>query len=109
MAAEQTICGNWRGTPRPFMCTTETAIRSCSAKSSRTRYGDFHRGLCLLDPYALNLDWEVVQGAGQMHSIEIFLNFMVMDVNMNVLWKNPDAMCRLPQLARMDAFWGDRS
>jgi hypothetical protein len=27
-----------------------------------------------------------------MKSIEIFLNFMVMDMNMNVLWKNPDAV-----------------
>ncbi|MGO9109304.1 MAG: three-Cys-motif partner protein TcmP [Thermoguttaceae bacterium] len=75
---------------------------------TRARYRDFHRGLCLLDPYALNLDWEVIQAAGQMQSIEIFLNFMVMDVNMNVLWKKPDNV--LPaQLARMDAFWGDRS
>jgi three-Cys-motif partner protein len=75
---------------------------------TRARFGDYHRALCLLDPYALNLDWEVVQTAGQMKSIEIFLNFMVMDMNMNVLWKNPD---NVPpsQLARMDAFWGDRS
>ena len=75
---------------------------------TRARYRDFHRGLCLLDPYALNLDWEVIQAAGQMQSIEIFLNFMVMDMNMNVLWKNPDNVSP-SQLARMDAFWGDRS
>jgi three-Cys-motif partner protein len=74
----------------------------------RARYSDFNRALCLLDPYALNLDWAVVQTAGQSGSIEIFLNFMVMDMNMNVLWKNPD---NVPpsQLERMDAFWGDRS
>jgi three-Cys-motif partner protein len=75
---------------------------------TRARYADYHRALCLLDPYALNLDWEVVQAAGQMKSIEIFLNFMVMDMNMNVLWKNPDAVPP-SQLARMNAFWGDRS
>ena len=74
----------------------------------RARYGDFHRALCLLDPYALNLDWEVVQAAGQMRSIEVFLNFMVMDMNMNVLWKNPDRVLPV-QVARMDAFWGDKS
>jgi three-Cys-motif partner protein len=74
----------------------------------RARYDDYHRALCLLDPYALNLDWEVVQAAGQMKSIEIFPNFMVMDMNMNVLWNNPD---NVPpsQLKRMNAFWGDRS
>jgi three-Cys-motif partner protein len=75
---------------------------------TRARYGDYHRALCLLDPYALNLDWEVIQAAGQMKSIEIFLNFMVMDMNMNVLWKDPDNV-QPSQLVRMDAFWGDRS
>jgi three-Cys-motif partner protein len=33
---------------------------------------------------------------------------MVMDMNMNVLWNNPDNV-QVSQLARMDAFWGDRS
>ena len=74
----------------------------------RARYSDFHRALCLLDPYALNLDWAVVQTAGQSESIEIFLNFMVMDMNMNVLWKNPDKVSPA-QIARMDAYWGDNS
>ena len=73
---------------------------------SRARFGDYHRALCLLDPYGLNLNWEVVQTAGQMKSIEIFLNFMVMDMNMNVLWKNSDKVSPA-QLERMDAFWGD--
>jgi three-Cys-motif partner protein len=74
----------------------------------RARYGDFHRALCLLDPYGLNLDWEVIQAAGQMKSIEIFMNFMVMDMNMNILWRDPDNV-QQSQLARMDEFWGDRS
>ena len=74
----------------------------------RAVYKDFHRALCLLDPYALNLNWEVVQAAGQSRSIEIFLNFMVMDMNMNVLWKNPDKVCKC-QVERMDAFWGGNS
>jgi three-Cys-motif partner protein len=74
----------------------------------RARYSDFHRALCLLDPYGLNLDWAVVQTAGQSDSIEIFLNFMVMDMNMNVLWKNPDKVSPA-QIARMDAYWGDNS
>jgi three-Cys-motif partner protein len=72
------------------------------------RYEDYRRALCLLDPYGLNPNWEVVHRAGQMKSIEIFLNFMIMDANMNVLWENPD---RVPetQVARMNAFWGDDS
>jgi len=74
----------------------------------RAKYSDFHRALCLLDPYGLDLDWKVVQTAGQMKSIEIFLNFPLMDMNRNVLWRNPDKV-KPEQAARMDTFWGDRS
>lgn len=72
------------------------------------RYEDYARGLCLLDPYDLNPSWQVVQTAGRMKSIEIFLNFMIMDANMNVLRKNPEDVSA-SQLERMNAFWGDDS
>jgi len=72
------------------------------------RYEDYRRALCLLDPYDLNLNWDVVATAGKMRSIEIFLNFMIMDANMNVLWKNPDSVPS-DQAARMTKFWGDES
>jgi three-Cys-motif partner protein len=74
----------------------------------RCRYEEFHRALCLLDPYALSVDWKVIETAGKMKSIEIFYNFMIMDANMNVLWRNPD---RVPQdqAVRMDKVWGDRT
>ena len=39
------------------------------------------RALCLLDPYGLHLDWEVVYTAGQSRAIEVFLNFQVFDMN----------------------------
>jgi three-Cys-motif partner protein len=74
----------------------------------RARYSDFARALCLLDPYNLGLAWEVVKAAGQMRSIEIFLNFMIMDANMNVLRHNPDK-ADPRQVARMNRFWGDDS
>ena len=72
------------------------------------RYEDFRRALCLLDPYELNPNWEVVEAAGGMRSIEIFLNFMIMDANMNVLKKNPESVAP-DQAARMTKFWGDES
>jgi three-Cys-motif partner protein len=72
------------------------------------KYSDYKRALCLLDPYGLHLNWEVIYTAGQMKSVEIFLNFPVMDMNMNVLWKNPDSV-NPTQIARMDAFWGDNT
>jgi three-Cys-motif partner protein len=74
----------------------------------KVRYQDYRRALCILDPYKLNPDWNVVATAGHMKSIEVFLNFMVMDMNMNVLWTNPEAVAPA-QVARMNAFWGDDS
>jgi len=72
----------------------------------KVKYEDFRRGLCLLDPYGLHLDWQVIYTAGQMKSIEIFLNFPIMDMNMNVLKHNPDAVPH-EQAERMTRFWGD--
>ena len=74
----------------------------------KVRFEDFKRGLCLLDPYGLHLNWEVISKAGQMKSLEIFLNFPVMDMNQNVLWHNTERVDAV-QTARMDAFWGDSS
>lgn len=74
----------------------------------RCRYEDYRRALCLLDPYGLNVSWEVLQKAGEMKSIEIFYNFMIMDANMNVFWRSPEKV-QASQIARMDAVWGDHS
>ena len=72
------------------------------------RYDNFCRALCLLDPYNLNPNWKVMETAGQMRSIEIFHNFMIMDGNMNVFCDSPDQV--LPaQAKRMADFWGDDS
>jgi len=74
----------------------------------QVRWKDFKRGLCLLDPYGLHLDWQVIAAAGQSRSIEIFLNFPVADMNRNVLWKNPDRVSP-DQAARMTRYWGDET
>jgi three-Cys-motif partner protein len=72
------------------------------------KFADYRRALCFLDPYGMHLQWNVLAVAGQMKSIEIFLNFPVMDINRNAKKKNiadidPD------HRARMTAFWGDES
>ena len=72
----------------------------------QAKYEDYRRALCLLDPYGLHLNWQIIHTAGQMRSIEIVLNFPVMDMNMNVLWRNPDQVQK-SQADRMDAYWGD--
>jgi three-Cys-motif partner protein len=74
----------------------------------RVRYQDYRRGLCLLDPYGLHLRWEVIHTAGQMKSLELFLNFPVADMNRNVLWRDP-AGVDPTDIERMNAFWGDES
>ncbi len=74
----------------------------------KVRREDFRRGLCLLDPYGLDLDWEVIKTAGQMRSIDMILNFPVMDMNRNVLWSNPEGVDPA-DISRMNTFWGDDS
>lgn len=56
----------------------------------RCRYEDYARGLCLLDPYKLAVDWKVFAAAGAMRSVEVFYNFMIMDANMNMFLRNPE-------------------
>jgi len=70
----------------------------------RCRYSDFRRALCLLDPYKLNVNWEVLQTAGQMKSVEIFYNFMIMDANRNVFRRDPSQV-PVAEARRMDAVW----
>ena len=74
----------------------------------RCRYEDYRRALCLLDPYGLNVNWEVLRAAGTMKSIEVFYNFMIMDANMNVFMRDPSKVTPA-QASRMDAVWGDDS
>jgi three-Cys-motif partner protein len=74
----------------------------------RVKYSEYRRSLCILDPYGLHLNWEVMRTAGQMKSIDLFLNFPVADMNRNVLWRDPEGTAP-EQIKRMNAFWGDES
>jgi three-Cys-motif partner protein len=71
-------------------------------------YENYERALCILDPYGLHLDWRVIEAAGKSRISEIFLNFPVMDMNMNVFWANPDGVTEASK-RRMTRFWGDES
>lgn len=72
------------------------------------RYERYTRALCLLDPYGLHLDWRVIETAGKSGAIDMFLNFPVMDMNMNaLLWKPEKATAQ--GVERMNRFWGDES
>ena len=72
------------------------------------RYDQYRRGLCILDPYGLDLDWGVIKAAGALGTLEIFLNFPVMDINRNVLWHDHEKVDPT-QRERMTRFWGDES
>jgi three-Cys-motif partner protein len=74
----------------------------------RVKFEEYRRGLCILDPYGLHLDWSVISRAGQMKTLDLFLNFPVADMNRNVLWRDPEKVAA-SQIARMTAFWGDAS
>jgi three-Cys-motif partner protein len=71
----------------------------------RAEYKNYRRAVCLLDPYSLQLDWTAIERAGEMGSIEIFLNFPIMDINRNVLRDAPSS----GKVAQMTRFWGDES
>src|SRR5438445_11443565 len=74
----------------------------------QVRYEDYRSALCLLDPYGLHLNWNVIHRIGEMKSIDMFLNFPIADMNRNVFWRNPDGV-DAADIKRMDAFWGDGS
>jgi three-Cys-motif partner protein len=74
----------------------------------RVQWNDFRRGLCVLDPYGLDLEWPVIFTARQMKTLDIFLNFPVADMNRNVLWRNPEAVEDV-QKVRLNTYWGDDS
>jgi three-Cys-motif partner protein len=74
----------------------------------RVKYKDYSRALCFLDPYGLHLKWDVIETAGKLGTIDMFLNFPVADMNRNVFWRNPEGVDPA-DIARMNAFWGDES
>jgi three-Cys-motif partner protein len=74
----------------------------------KIKYELFTRALCLLDPYGMHLNWDVIQMAGQSRAIDMFLNFPIMDINRNALTRNPERATP-ENVDRMNRFWGDES
>jgi three-Cys-motif partner protein len=74
----------------------------------KIQYRFYNRALCLLDPYGPHVDWEVMRLAGQSQAVDMFLNFPVMDMNRNAIWRNPEGVPP-DGIHRMNAYWGDES
>ncbi|WP_061223485.1 three-Cys-motif partner protein TcmP [Leptospira weilii] len=71
-------------------------------------YDNFERIFCLLDPYKLTLNWEVVVAAGKSKITDVLINFPVLDINRNVLWNNNQNISDYNR-EKMNRFWGDDS
>jgi three-Cys-motif partner protein len=74
----------------------------------RFGFKTYRRALLLADPFSIDLDWRVTAMAGQLGTVDAFINFMIMDANMNVLLRNPDQVPQ-KQRDRMTRIWGDES
>lgn len=72
------------------------------------QWNQYRRGLCILDPYGLHLDWSVIEAAGKLKTLEIFLSFPVADMGRPVLWRNPVGVDSA-DIKRLTQFWGDGS
>jgi three-Cys-motif partner protein len=71
-------------------------------------YSSFKRALCLLDPYGLALKWDTIKTAGDFKTIDILINFPIMDINRNIIFENL-AKADPDDIARMNALWGNES
>ncbi|MFC1553436.1 three-Cys-motif partner protein TcmP [candidate division KSB1 bacterium] len=72
------------------------------------KYNQFRRSLCLLDPYGLELEWEVIQKAAEMSTIETLINFPIMSINRNCVRKDFNKVTDKNK-EKMTNFWGDDS
>jgi three-Cys-motif partner protein len=71
-------------------------------------YSSFKRALCILDPYCLTLKWDTIKTAGELTTIDILINFPIMDINRNIIFENL-AKADPDDIARMNALWGNES
>lgn len=75
---------------------------------SGMEYKNYERVFCLLDPYGLHLNWEIIEMMGKKNIVDLILNFPIMDMNRNAIWHDYK---KVPEQDRnrMTQFWGDES
>lgn len=72
------------------------------------QWNQYRRGLCLLDPYGLHLDWKVIEAAGKLRTLDVVLSFPVADVAGQALWRSQAELNRA-DLEQLSRYWGDDS
>lgn len=71
----------------------------------RVRAEDYRRALCVLDPCGLRLDWRVLEAAGRLRTIDLFVSLPATDERGEPLWTAAGARDE----ARLTRAWGDDS
>lgn len=66
------------------------------------------RSLILIDPYGMEISWDVVSSLGRIGHSDVIINFPTMDINRNALRTKIEAVSE-EQAVRMDNLWGDRT
>ena len=74
----------------------------------QVRYEDYRRALCLLDPCGLHPDWRLIETAGRLRTIDLFVCLPVVDAGCSALWAAPERITAR-DAARMTRFWGDET
>jgi three-Cys-motif partner protein len=72
------------------------------------RYDRYERALCLLDPFGLQLKWDVVLAAAKTNAADVLINLPIEAINRNVL-RRRGARTATGAEASMTQFWGDES
>ena len=100
-------------TGRPEAKTVHLHLGDANEVLKRTilpnyQYESFKRALCILDPYGLDIEWKRLNPSAKPRTMDVFLNFPLMDINRNAALKileaaNPEEGVRLTKI------WGDDS
>ena len=72
------------------------------------QYESYKRALCILDPYGLDIEWPTIESIGKTRTMDVFLNFPLMDINRNAALKVLEAS-NPEEGARLTKIWGDDS
>jgi len=72
------------------------------------QYNSFKRALCIMDPYGLDIEWTTIESIGKARTMDVFLNFPLMDINRNAALKTLEASNPKEGL-RLTKIWGGDS
>ncbi|MEI6633450.1 MAG: three-Cys-motif partner protein TcmP [Chlamydiota bacterium] len=71
-------------------------------------FSSYWRGLCVLDPYGIHgktLKWKTVKQLAELNTVDIFLNFPLMDINRNTLRSRLNDASAI-DIVSFKEFWG---